>query len=152
MLLHLRLRDEQLPFKEVIGRVLLEKNSPRIRTVVNKVESISNELRVFPMELLAGEPSLVTKVRENGATFELDYREVYWNSRLERVLRAELGAGPSAAAPGPRVARSGTGGPRRGGGPRRWPLRRSGWRSRARRRSVRADRQASPRQAQACAR
>jgi tRNA (guanine37-N1)-methyltransferase len=80
---HVNLRDEQLPYKAVIGQVLLDKNS-RLRSVVNKVESISNELRVFPMELLAGEPSLVTKVRENGATFELDYREVYWNSRLER--------------------------------------------------------------------
>ena len=80
---HVNLRDEQLPYKAVIGQVLLDKNS-RLRSVVNKVESISNELRVFPMELLAGEPSLVTKVRENGAVFELDYREVYWNSRLER--------------------------------------------------------------------
>lgn len=80
---HVNLREEQLPYKAVIGQVLLDKNA-RLRSVVNKVESISNELRVFPMELLAGEPSLVTKVRENGATFELDYREVYWNSRLER--------------------------------------------------------------------
>ncbi len=34
---HLNLRDELLPFKRVIGRVLLEKNTPRIRTVLNKV-------------------------------------------------------------------------------------------------------------------
>ena len=33
---HLNLRDELLPFKRVIGRVLLEKNTPRIRTVLNK--------------------------------------------------------------------------------------------------------------------
>ena len=47
---HLNLRKEYLPYKEVIGQVLLDKNSPRIRTIVNKVDSISNEYRVFPME------------------------------------------------------------------------------------------------------
>jgi len=80
---HVNLREEHLPYKATIGEVLLDKNAPRIRSVVNKVESISNEFRVFPMELLAGDPSLRTSVRENGAKFELDYSEVYWNSRLE---------------------------------------------------------------------
>ena len=35
---HLNLRDELLPYKHVIGQVLLDKNSS-IRTVVNKVAS-----------------------------------------------------------------------------------------------------------------
>ena len=34
---HVNLRDEQLPYKQVIGTVLLEKNAPRVRSVVNKV-------------------------------------------------------------------------------------------------------------------
>ena len=34
---HLNLRDEALPHKRLIGRVLLEKNAGRIRTVLNKV-------------------------------------------------------------------------------------------------------------------
>ena len=79
---HVNLRTEQLPYKSLVGRVLLEKNKPRIRSVVNKVESISNQFRVFPMELLAGEAGLRTEVRENEAVFELDFGEVYWNSRL----------------------------------------------------------------------
>jgi tRNA (guanine37-N1)-methyltransferase len=66
--------------------VILDKN-PRLRTVVNKVESISNEFRVFPMEVIAGEPCLCTSTRENGATFHMDFREVYWNSRLESEHR-----------------------------------------------------------------
>jgi tRNA (guanine37-N1)-methyltransferase len=66
-----------------LPQVILDKNS-RLRTVVNKVETISNEFRVFPMEVIAGEPSLCTSTRENGVTFHMDYREVYWNSRLER--------------------------------------------------------------------
>ena len=92
---HVNLREDQLPYKALIGKVLLEKNGPRIRSVVNKVESITNVsgpsgqdekakiFRVFPMEVLAGEDSLRTTVRENGARFELDFRDVYWNSRLE---------------------------------------------------------------------
>ena len=96
---HLNLREEHAPYKALIGEVLLDKNGPRIRSVVNKLESLSRDgtagdqknssderawrFRVFPMEVLAGESSLVTSVRENGARFQLDYREVYWNSRLE---------------------------------------------------------------------
>jgi tRNA (guanine37-N1)-methyltransferase len=80
---HLNLRDEHGPYKSLIGRILLDKNTPRIRSIVNKIESISNEFRVFPMEVLAGESDLRTTVRENGARFQLDFREVYWNSRLE---------------------------------------------------------------------
>ncbi len=37
--------------------------------------------------MVAGEQSLVTQVRENGCAFKLDFREVYWNSRLEREHR-----------------------------------------------------------------
>ena len=90
------LREEQLPHKRLIGQVLLDKNAPRVRTVVNKLAEITDEYRVFPMEVLAGEESLVTSVRENDATFSLDYRTVYWNSRLEaehrRVARGLLPA------------------------------------------------------------
>ena len=110
---HLNLREEHLPFKEVIGRVLLDKNAPRLRSIVNKVESLSRDgsaadqktpgderawrFRVFPMEVLAGDDSLLTSVRENGARFELDYREVYWNSRLETEHKRIIKLLPPAA-------------------------------------------------------
>ncbi|XP_044464135.1 tRNA (guanine(37)-N1)-methyltransferase 2 isoform X2 [Mangifera indica] len=80
---HLNIHDELLPFKEVIAKVIYDKNYPRIRTVVNKVGTITNEFRVPKFEILAGENNMVTEVKQYGATFKLDYSLVYWNSRLE---------------------------------------------------------------------
>lgn len=60
-----------------------QKNYPRIKTVVNKVGTITNEFRVPKFEILAGESDMVTEVKQYGATFKLDYSLVYWNSRLE---------------------------------------------------------------------
>lgn len=51
--------------------------------MVNKVGTISNEFRVPQFEVLAGDPSLVTEIKQHGAIFHLDYGTVYWNSRLE---------------------------------------------------------------------
>ncbi|GLI67579.1 hypothetical protein VaNZ11_011812 [Volvox africanus] len=79
---HLNLREEQLPFRFLIGAVLLDKN-PHLRTVVNKVGSIENEFRVFQMEVIGGESRLETEVTQHGARFRLDFSQVYWNSRLE---------------------------------------------------------------------
>ncbi|XP_060668607.1 tRNA (guanine(37)-N1)-methyltransferase 2 isoform X2 [Ziziphus jujuba] len=59
------------------------KNYPRIKTVVNKVGTITNEFRVPKFEVLAGENDMVTEVKQYGCTFKLDYSLVYWNSRLE---------------------------------------------------------------------
>ena len=47
---HMNLRDEQLPYKQVIGEVLLEKLA-HIKTVVNKLGKIESEYRVFEMEV-----------------------------------------------------------------------------------------------------
>ncbi|KAA6423720.1 MAG: tRNA (guanine(37)-N1)-methyltransferase [Trebouxia sp. A1-2] len=79
---HLNLRDELLPYKHIIGQVVLDKN-PSIKTVVNKVGNIENEYRVFQMDVIAGKPILETEVKQHSARFKLDYSQVYWNSRLE---------------------------------------------------------------------
>lgn len=80
---HLNIHDELLPFKDVIAKVIFDKNYPRIKTIVNKVGTITNEFRVPKFEVLAGENNLVTEVKQYGSTFKLDYGLVYWNSRLE---------------------------------------------------------------------
>lgn len=60
---HLNLRQPFWPYKHAIARVLLDK-SPGIRTVVNKLGTIQDKFRFFPMELLAGDPDLhVSMVR-----------------------------------------------------------------------------------------
>eukprot|EP01049_Picozoa_sp_SAG25_P010671 SAG25_NODE_1192_length_3655_cov_5.906637_3_plen_149_part_00 len=73
---HLNLRDEQLPFKELIGQVVLDKNTPRIRTVLNKIGTITNEFRVFAHEVLVGEKETKVLVKEGGCTFRFDFGKV----------------------------------------------------------------------------
>ena len=91
-LAHVNLRDGLLPYKYLVGKVLLDKNSPRIRTVVNKLGSIDNKYRTFGMEVIAGDASSKgdkngeswsdVLVKEEGCEYRLDFRKVYWNSRL----------------------------------------------------------------------
>ena len=65
------------------GQVILDKNSPQIKTVVNKVNAIDETYRFFQMELLAGENNMLTTVKEHGCSFCFDFSKVYWNSRLQ---------------------------------------------------------------------
>lgn len=80
---HLNLRDEQFIYKYVVGQVILDKNKPAIKTVINKTSSINNEFRVFPSELIGGEPNYNVHVNQGGIRFEFDFTTVYWNSRLQ---------------------------------------------------------------------
>lgn len=80
-IIHVNLKNELLPYKQVIGQVLLEKVK-NCETVVNKLQTIENAFRTFNMEVLAGSDDLHTVVSENGCKFELDFKSVYWNSRL----------------------------------------------------------------------
>ncbi|KAI6690434.1 hypothetical protein NL676_027262 [Syzygium grande] len=79
---HLNLREEHAPYKKLIAKVVLDKNKPKIQTVVNKMDMIHNDYRTMQLEVLAGNHSLVTTVVENGLRFSVDLATVYWNSRL----------------------------------------------------------------------
>ncbi|KAL1737244.1 Met-10+ like-protein-domain-containing protein [Schizophyllum commune] len=78
---HLNLIDEYLPYKHLIGEVILDKNHS-IRTVVNKLSTIHAQFRFFDMELLAGDPDFEVAHHEAGCVFRFDFKRVYWNSRL----------------------------------------------------------------------
>uniref|UniRef100_A0A914HWN1 tRNA (guanine(37)-N1)-methyltransferase n=1 Tax=Globodera rostochiensis TaxID=31243 RepID=A0A914HWN1_GLORO len=83
-IIHLNLRERVLPFRFTIGNILLDK-LPSARTVVNKVNSLTDEFRVMDVELVAGEAEFKTEVVEHGIRYRLDYSKVFWNSRLSRV-------------------------------------------------------------------
>lgn len=57
---HMNLREEVLPYKHLIGAVIVDKN-PHIRTVVNKIGQIETEFRTFPLEV--GSVSLIMTFR-----------------------------------------------------------------------------------------
>lgn len=110
---HLNIRDQYLPYKEMIGQVVLDKN-PRIRTVVNKLDAIDTVFRTFAMEVLAGENDFMVEQSESNCRFRFDFSKVYWNSRLhtehdrlikqfkngEAVCDAFAGVGPFAVPAG----------------------------------------------------
>uniref|UniRef100_A0A671LRF1 tRNA methyltransferase 5 n=1 Tax=Sinocyclocheilus anshuiensis TaxID=1608454 RepID=A0A671LRF1_9TELE len=59
---HMNLRDHQLPYRKLIGQVIIDKN-PGVTCVVNKTNTIDSTYRNFQMEVLAGESNMVAKVR-----------------------------------------------------------------------------------------
>ena len=89
-IVHLNLRDHLLPYKDLIGQVLLDK-VVGCKAVVNKSATIDNTYRNFQFELLCGEPVYQVETKENGVFFEFDFSKVYWNPRLstehERIVQ-----------------------------------------------------------------
>jgi tRNA (guanine37-N1)-methyltransferase len=80
---HVNLRSPYLPYKHLIGQVLLDKN-PTVTTVINKTFDVGTEsvFRTFPYEVLAGPDDLDVVVHESGCEFRFNFGQVYWNPRL----------------------------------------------------------------------
>ncbi|CEP62276.1 tRNA (guanine) methyltransferase LALA0_S05e01838g [Lachancea lanzarotensis] len=78
---HINLRNEFKPYGQLIGQVILDKNS-KVETVVDKTDSIDTKFRTFCMQVLAGKNDLVVEQRESNCSFKFDFSKVYWNSRL----------------------------------------------------------------------
>lgn len=80
---HLNLREDQYPYKFLIGKVILDKAS-RVKTVVNKLEKLNNVYRTPILEVIAGEACYETVHVEGALNFKLDFEKVYWCSRLHQ--------------------------------------------------------------------
>ncbi|KEQ80803.1 hypothetical protein M438DRAFT_280849 [Aureobasidium pullulans EXF-150] len=80
---HLNLREQYMPYKNIIGEILVDKN-PAVRTVINKIDDVGeeSEYRTFKYEVLAGPDDMDVEIREADCTFKFNYAKVYWNSRL----------------------------------------------------------------------
>ncbi|KAK5941420.1 tRNA(m(1)G37)methyltransferase [Knufia obscura] len=79
---HLNLREQFLPYKHLIGQVLIDKNVG-VKTVINKLNDVGTEsvFRTFPYEVLAGPDDLNVTVHHAECEFKFNYAEVYWNTR-----------------------------------------------------------------------
>ncbi|KAF7505410.1 hypothetical protein GJ744_000956 [Endocarpon pusillum] len=80
---HLNLREQYLPYKHLIGQVLLDKN-PTVRTVINKTEDVgsTSPYRTFRYEVLAGPDDMDVTVSFSDCDFSFNFAKVYWNPRL----------------------------------------------------------------------
>lgn len=80
--IHLNLKSHHEPYKKLIGSVILDRLSPKVKTVVNKIGEVSGPYRVYDMDLLAGSPNTTVQLNEDGVSLEFDLKKVYWCTRL----------------------------------------------------------------------
>ncbi|AFN82823.1 putative methyltransferase [Encephalitozoon romaleae SJ-2008] len=79
-IVHLNLDEEQIKYKDIIGQVVYDKTG---KTVITKTGQISNEYRSFDLEVIGGEGILETIHKEGDILFYIDYKNVYWCSKLQ---------------------------------------------------------------------
>ena len=85
----LKLPNELLNFKEVIGNAILKTNK-NIKTVCN-IQPVSGEYRIRDIKILAGEEKTKTVHKEYGVKFSIDITKTYFSPRLanERKIIAD---------------------------------------------------------------
>ena len=112
-ILHLNLKDHHKPYGKLIGKLLLDRFSPRISCVIDKVGEVAGPYRTYPLEILACDSDqkyqtdtnkiknskdknnpFWVEIQEAGVNIQFDLQKVYWCSRLsgERayLLKNEL--------------------------------------------------------------
>ncbi len=86
-----KLPDELLPKKHLIGRALMEVHR-HVRTVLRQTSAVGGEFRTRELEVIAGEPRTETIHQEHGCKFKTDLAQAYFSPRLatERIRIARL--------------------------------------------------------------
>ncbi|XP_022841993.1 tRNA (guanine(37)-N1)-methyltransferase 2 [Olea europaea var. sylvestris] len=79
---HLNITDELLPYKDVIAKVIYDKDMLRVRVATKWMKRRMKQLVRVKSLSKYGSVLAISK-KQYGATFKLDYSSVYWNSRLE---------------------------------------------------------------------
>ncbi len=77
----IRVPDELWDLREKIGEAILRVH-PNVRTVAAEVGPHQGVFRVQPVEVIAGEPNLVTEYREFGVRLRLEVGKTYFSPRL----------------------------------------------------------------------
>ncbi|KAH8929504.1 hypothetical protein BT69DRAFT_1235840 [Atractiella rhizophila] len=87
-IVHLNLREQYLPYRYLIGQIILD-HAPYARIVVNKIGEIEHQFRFFDMEVLARKGPARTTPSEfsvtlnyNTTVLSFDFSKVYFNTRL----------------------------------------------------------------------
>jgi tRNA (guanine37-N1)-methyltransferase len=83
---HLNLQEQHVPYRRVIGSVLLE-SLASIETVIVKVGQVSGPFRTYNFEVVAGRDSTWVQVIEGSLKLEFDLSKVYWSTRLTTERR-----------------------------------------------------------------
>lgn len=90
---HLNLRAPHLPYRYLIGQILVE-TLPTIETVIQKVGEVQGPYRTYDLEVLAGRSDTSVQLTESGVSLEFNVKDVYWCSRLsqerQRLLHEEI--------------------------------------------------------------
>ena len=91
---HLNLKDYHLPYKYIIGEILLEcGSSSQIETVICKDGQVGGPYRTYDFEIVAGRKDTFVQMVESGIRLQFDLSKVYWCSRLseerQRFIRKE---------------------------------------------------------------
>ncbi|XP_955403.1 Met10+-like protein, putative [Theileria annulata] len=75
---HLNVPEERSSIKKLIAKIIIDVRAFEVTAFRN-----TNILKLtMDIELLAGEENYVANLVENGLKFEVDFANVYWNSRL----------------------------------------------------------------------
>lgn len=77
----LSLGERHHSVKFLIGKVVLDKHRPKVKTVINKLDALKGNC-CPDIEILAGNHSVVTTIAEDGMRFLVNLATVYWDSEL----------------------------------------------------------------------